>query len=112
MARHFESVKTAAFNKLVGSLWVDTTEKIPFSILPLLQTIEEGKHKHYHARMKENKDKLNKLLDRWDIRSVGSLIDILPEKKPGVAGWIRRKQFVIDYNGRGELDLIRTDNIV
>lgn len=105
----FEKVKTAAYNKLVGNPWVQIEgNKIPFSILPLLQTIEEGEHERYHKRMVKNKEKLNKVLDRWDIRCVMQLIDILPEKKSGVAGWIRRKEFVIDYNGRGELDLIRT----
>lgn len=108
----FERVKTAAFKVLKGSgEFVDSTAKIPFSILPLLQTIEEGgdakKYKSWHERTKENKEKLNEVLDRWDIRCVGQLIDILPEKKPGVAGWIRRKDFVIDYNGKGQLDLIR-----
>jgi hypothetical protein len=104
MARHFESVKRAAYNLLINTQ--------DFKHIPLMDSVMVQNRKYYPNKLDEAKKQLNEALDRWDIRSIHQLIDILPKKKPGIAGWIRRKQFVIDYNGKGELDLVRTDNIL
>jgi hypothetical protein len=103
MARNFEAVKRAAYNLVVNHR--------DFKLIPLKDSVQVQNRKYYPDKLDDLKKELNEALDRWDIRAVGSLIDVLPTNRPGVAGWIRRKQFVIDYNGRDELDLIRIDNL-
>lgn len=63
---------------------------------------------HSHKRIEMFKADLNQYLDRYDIRRVNTLIDLLIEKKATIPNWIKNKSFVIDYNNNMSLDLIKT----
>ncbi len=81
-----------------------------FEQIPLLNTIATGKlKKHYAHQLEEAKVDLSNFLNNMDIRVVGRLIDILNENGVTLPYWIKNKSFVIDYNHREMLDLIRVD---
>lgn len=97
---HFNRIKKVVYNQIINNR--------DFKCIPLLDSAR-GKIKsgHYGDKLLEVHKELNTLLDRWDIRAVGQLIDALPLKGTGIPRWIRNKQYVIDYNNSGEMDLIQ-----
>lgn len=65
----------------------------------------------WHKRKAEFKKDFNQWLDRLDIRQTHDVIDILVKENKKLPGWMANRQFIIDYNDNGALDLIRIDNI-
>lgn len=102
---NFEAVKTAFYQTFADS--IETDMHILMEMVAQKTFLPS-----YHKRLGEFKKDLNHWLDTIDIRMVGVLIDIVSEKgKTSIPGWMKRKQFVIDYNNNEALDLIRTDNL-
>lgn len=60
----------------------------------------------YHKRRAEFNKDLDNWLDTVDIRQVGTLIDAVKDKV-SIPTWIKNKEFTIDYNENGFLDLIK-----
>lgn len=96
---NFEILKKAFYIAFVG------TEKVTFSIF--VQSLSGKLQPSFNSRAAEFRKDFNKWLDGLDIRQAGVLIDILVEHGKDLPGWLKRKDFVIDYNERGALDLLR-----
>jgi len=104
---NFEIVKRAFYQHFVDHEVTDfaiITEKINILTGKLQMSL-----KSYYNRKHEFKTELNTWLDRLDIRSVGTLIDILNADNVSLPSWIKNKRFAIDYNSRAALDLISTN---
>jgi len=65
----------------------------------------------FNTRKAEFKKDFNQWLDRLDIRQAGELINVLAKDGYTIPGWMKRKEYIIDYNQHEALDLIRIDNI-
>lgn len=97
---NFEKVKTAFYQAFADSYEADTHI--------LRETIIAGKLLgSFNSRLQTFKADFNKWLDSLDIRTVGQIIDVLNKTKTDLPGWIKRKDFVIDYNQNEALDLIQ-----
>lgn len=97
---NFELVKTEFFNL------ARNTTKLDF--LVLMENLNSvGFKPSFNTRLSIALKKLNKWLDTIDIRMVGKVIDVIIQNKGKLPSWIKNKQFVIDYNNKGSLDLIR-----
>lgn len=100
---NFEALKVAFYTAYVNSEKVNLSvsmENLCGSLLP-----------SWHKRKDEFKKDFNAWLNGLDIRQTHDLIDILVKDKKPVPHWMATRQFVIDYNDREALDLIRIDNI-
>ena len=92
---NFEKVKIALYKKI-------TNEDL-FVFNPLFETIK-GNFGLYGNKLKEQKKDLNKQLSNLAIDNIGTYIEFTKENLPK---WIINKEFIIDYNKYGMLDLIR-----
>lgn len=99
---NFEKIKFAFYSRYAGSIEAD------FSIL-MEQISAHTFLPSSYKRKEAFKQDFRKWLDYFDIRQVNVLIDILNKEKVTIPKWIRLKQFAIDYNKHGFLDLIRFD---
>jgi len=63
--------------------------------------------KAFHGRKVEFKEELKKWLDTYDIRMVGSLIDVMKKGGVKMPSWVKNKKFIIDYNKKMQLDILR-----
>lgn len=97
---NFEIIKTAIYQAASKSTLPE------MSILFMHITAGQRSGTIYHELRILNKD-FHEWLNRLDIRSATSLIDKCKEKMIALPKWIEQKQFVIDYNDRDTLDLIR-----
>lgn len=104
---NFEIAKTAFYQLFTH---FHTNDKASMHIL--LNTVTTGcLGGGFHKKEKEFKEDMNKWLDTIDIRMVGKLIDVVVQYKGSIPGWMKNKQFAIDYNNSQALDLIRTNNL-
>src|SRR6478609_62229 len=97
---NFEIVKTAFYQAFVGSSEAD--------MCILNETIVSGKLLGtFNSRLKTFKDDFNTWLNGLDIRCVNEIAQACIKSGQNIPVWIKDRQFVIDYNERGALDLIR-----
>lgn len=73
----------------------------------LIERINYIDVKSFPERIKESHLEINTWLDGVDISMVGSLIDVLNAHDAMLPLWIKNKEFNIDYNRHGFLDLIK-----
>lgn len=92
MAKNFELVKKAIYQNIVKK------PEFSFSFLG-------GSFSHFHKKKEDGIKELNKIIDAIDIRAVSIILKNHPDIK--VPKWIKTNSFVIDYNSKSELDLIR-----
>ena|ERR1017187_7344382 len=103
---NFETLKRAFYQAFI------VTNNMPGERVAthlMKSTVHNLDFRGFHTKLTEFKADFNKWLNGLDIRQAGELINVLIAEKKDVAGWMKRKQFVIDYNERGALDLIRTE---
>jgi len=99
---NFEALKSAFYQAFLNS------DKANNAIM--LSVVKNLDFRSYHKKFDDFKKDFNKWLDGLDIRQAYSLIDILKENNKPVLKWMAKKQYVIDYNNNGALDLIRIEN--
>lgn len=69
-----------------------------------------GDFRSFYKRAADFKEDFNKWLDRVDIRCCMQLVEaVVKYGKVTIPKWISQKQFAIEYNDNGCLDLIRTN---
>lgn len=103
MQPNFEIIKTAFYQA-----FADSTEA---NIAVLKESINGGHLlPSWHKRKDKFKNELNSWLNRLDIRQVNSLILLLKAQNKAVPKWAAQWQYNIDYNEKGFLDLIKTEN--
>lgn len=96
---NFEKIKTLFYNSTINCNKVD--------MYILIQGIHDFPNREsYFSKRKEFKADFNKWLDNLDIRQAGFLIDTTM-RFTKLPSWMENKQFVIDYNEAGFLDLIK-----
>ncbi len=61
----------------------------------------------FNKRHEQFRIDFNNWLNIIDIRCAGDLIDALIKFNVSIPKWMKNKNFVIDYNNRGYLDLIK-----
>ena len=61
--------------------------------------------KTYHLKIKDLEKEVNVFLDNLDIRQVPFMVNNVKEVK--YPKWIREGRYIIDYNRKGFLDLIK-----
>lgn len=106
---NFENLKRNFFNAFFQN-HCSAGGKVEFAIFRagVREVVETGKMPQpFYKRKQEFEKDFNKWLDGIDIRCAGELIDILVEQKKEVVAWMKRKDYVIDYNDHGALDLIK-----
>lgn len=98
---NFELIKTELYNIVRNSTQVD--------LLVIFENItyEHEFRKSFYTKKEEFLIEVNNWLNGIDIRSVGKLIDITIQLDGKLPNWIKTKQFNIDYNENGFLDLIK-----
>jgi len=97
---NFEIVKTAFYQAFVASS--ETNMCI------LNETIVAGKLLGtFNSRLTTFKADFNKWLNGLDIRCVNEIAHACVKAGQTIPAWIKNRKFVIDYNERGALDLIR-----
>lgn len=95
------------FGKIKIGLYRIFTKSFSVEFSTVLFRAINGYKNSYPADLANMKKELNVLLDRCDIRTAGELIDLCIEQGGSLPTWIKKKQFVIDYNNHNMLDLIR-----
>lgn len=102
---NFETLKRAFYQAYITSEYYSFSEKATSAIL--LAALSNKDFRPFHKKKEEFKVDFNKWLNGIDIRQAGELIDALVKENKSVPGWMAKKQYVIDYNEQGALDLIR-----
>ena len=97
---NFETLKTLFYRNFEGKATTDM--HVLFEQIRAKMLLPS-----FFSRLREFKADFNKWLDGIDIRQSAVLIDILREQRATVPAWMVRREFVIDYNKHGMLDLIR-----
>lgn len=109
MQKNFETVKTV-FYRLV----ISNPNNVEYVIIKfnIANGYKDGRCYIPNA-IKEFKKDFNKWLDSIDIRMVGSLIDYINSIDKGLLPeWLSKKEFFIDYNDSGMLDLTKNYKVV
>lgn len=105
---NFETVKSAFYQMHIPQYAVNTELAFKGVTHIYYEAIKNMyKSGQYRKREAEFKKDFNAWLDRLDIRCVNDLIDNLLQNKVSIPSWIANKRFVIDYNEKGMLDLIK-----
>lgn len=105
----FENLKTMQKNfDTLKRLFYQAYYKSDIAAFTIVcETISKGKLlPHFNARERDFLADFNQWLDRLDIRSAGDIIDVLVKDGRKLPKWMERKQYTIEYNNGGMLDLI------
>lgn len=87
-----EKIKVLIYNYIVNNL------DFNFSFLG-------GEFKYYTFKVEDGKKELNRIIDNIDIRNLPVILENHPQLK--VFKWVRKKEYIIDYDKNNELDFIR-----